>query len=256
MKKRTLTLFRRGVLAVIPIEGVISVKQVDPYLELIERAEKTRKIRGVLIKLSSQGGSITGTELLYMALMRLKEKKPLFVWTTMAASGGYYAACAAHRILAPSTAIIGSIGVISIKPVVSGLLTKIGLKMEVLKEGEYKDESFFFKNTSKEGREKAQAINREVYEDFVSVVASGRGFDDETAHSVATGEIFTAKTGLSLGLVDGLGDFREALEELAEEAGVSPERVVYLSPRRSLLSGILGRNLAGGARGILERLLG
>jgi protease-4 len=125
MKKRRRTLFRRGVIAVIPIEGVISVKQADPYIELIERAEKTRKIKGVLVKLSSQGGSITGTELLYLALMRLKEKKPLFVWTTMAASGGYYAACAAHKILAPSTAIIGSIGVISIKPVVSGLLTKI-----------------------------------------------------------------------------------------------------------------------------------
>lgn len=256
MKIRTRTLFKRGVLAVIPIEGVISVKQVDPYLELIERAEKTRKIRGVLIKLSSQGGSITGTELLYMALMRLKEKKPLFVWTTMAASGGYYAACAAHKILAPSTAIIGSIGVISIKPVVTGLMTKIGLKMEVLKEGEYKDESFFFKNTSKEGREKAQAINREVYEDFVSVVASGRGLDDETAHSVATGEIFTAKTGLSLGLVDGLGDLRDALEELSVETDVPPERVIYLRPRRSLLSGIFGRNLAGSARGVLEELFG
>jgi len=256
MKKQKRTLFRRGVLAVIPIEGVISVKQVDPYLELIERAEKTRKIRGVLIKLSSQGGSITGTELLYMALMRLREKKPLFVWTTMAASGGYYAACAAHKILAPSTAIIGSIGVISIKPVVTGLLSKIGLKMEVLKEGEHKDESFFFKNTSKEGREKAQAINREVYEDFVSVVASGRGFDDETAHSVATGEIFTAKTGLSLGLVDGLGDLRDALEELSAETGVPQERVVYLRPKRSLLSGVFGRNLAGGARGVLEEFFG
>jgi protease-4 len=256
MKKRTRTLFRRGVLAVIPIEGVISVKQVDPYLELIERAEKTRKIRGVMIKLSSQGGSITGTELLYLALMRLKEEKPLFVWTTMAASGGYYAACAAHRILAPSSAIIGSIGVISIKPVVTGLLSKIGLKMEVLKEGEYKDESFFFKNTTKEGREKAQAINREVYEDFIGVVARGRGFDDDTARSVATGEIFTAKTGLDLGLVDGLGDFRDALDALGEETGVSPERVVYLKPRRSLLSGIFGRGLAGSARGVLEEFLG
>ncbi|MBN1881248.1 MAG: signal peptide peptidase SppA [Deltaproteobacteria bacterium] len=256
MKKRTRTLFRRGVIAVIPIEGVISVKQVDPYLDLIERAEKTRKIRGVLIKLSSQGGSITGTELLYMAMMRLKEKKPLFVWTTMAASGGYYAACAADKILAPSTAIIGSIGVISIKPVISGLLSKIGLKMEVLKEGEYKDESFFFKNTTKEGRERAQAINKEVYEDFVSVVALGRGLDDETAHSVATGEIFTAKRGLSLGLVDGLGDFRDALEELAREVGVPEERVVYLKPRRSLLSGIFDRSLARGARGILEEFFG
>jgi len=256
MKKRTRTLFRRGVLAVIPIEGVISVKQVGPYLELIERAEKTRKIRGVMINLSSQGGSITGTELLYMALMRLKEKKPLFVWTTMAASGGYYAACAAHKILAPSTAIIGSIGVISIKPVITGLMTKIGLKMEVLKEGEYKDESFFFKNTSKEGRERAQAINREVYEDFVSVVASSRGLDDETAYSVATGEIFTAKTGLTLGLVDGLGDLRDALEELSVETGVPSERVVYLRPRRSLLSGIFGRSLAGSVRGVVEELFG
>jgi protease-4 len=128
--------------------------------------------------------------------------------------------------------------------------------MEVLKEGDLKDESFFFKNTSKEGREKAQAINREVYEDFVSVVARGRGFDDETARSVSTGEIFTAKRGLDLGLVDGLGDLRDALDELSEETGVPPERVVYLRPRRPFLSGIFGRSVFGGARRMLEELIG
>jgi protease-4 len=247
-------LFRRGMLAVIPFAGIISMRSVEPYIELIERAEKAKKIKGVLIKLSCQGGSVTATEVLYRALMRLREKKPLYVWTTLAASGGYYVAAACHKIMAPSSAIIGSIGVIAIKPVVSGVMKKVGMKVEVMKEGRLKDESLFFRESTAEGKKKMGAINREIYSDFIDVIAAGRELQKKEVQKIATGEIFTARRGVELGLVDFLGDFREATELLAKEVGVHPERVITLRPRKPFLASLMERGMLSGLQRVFDEL--
>ena len=233
--------FRRDVIAVISFSGVLSMRTVEPLVEIIEAAEKTKRIKAVLLKLSSQGGSVTATEVLAMAMGRLKQEKPLYVWTTMAASGGYYAACSADRIMAPPSAVIGSIGVIFFKPDISGLMGRLGVKVEVLKEGEYKDDTLFFKRTTPAGKKKIQAINREVYDDFVRVVAEGRGLSQAAVRKIATGEIFTARRGKELGLIDELGDFRSAAEAIAKEVGISPERVVYMRPKRPFFYSLLER---------------
>jgi len=245
---------KRGVIAVIPFSGTLSMRSVEPYIDIIERVEKMRKVKGVILKLSSQGGGITATEVLYMALLRLKEKKRLFVWTTMAASGGYYAASAAEKIFAPPSAIIGSIGVISLKPVISGVMKKLGLKVEVIKEGKLKDESLFFKESTEEGKKRIKAINREIYDDFIEVVSKGRGLDKNGVKKAATGEIFTAKRGLELGLVDSLCDFRGAKEALAKEVGVHPEKVIYMRPKKPLLSSLVERGVTFGLLNFFEDL--
>lgn len=239
-------------MAVIPIHGVISMKMVEPYLDIIEKAEKAKKIKGVILKLSSQGGSITATEVLYMALMRLKEVKPLYVWTTLAASGGYYAACASEKIIAPKTAFVGSIGVISIKPVIRDALKMVGITVEVTKEGRLKDESYFFDESSPEGKEKSAAINREIYDDFIDVVKEHRGLDDEEIETVATGEIFTARRGVDLGLVDEISDFRGGIEALGEKVGVDPKKYVVLKIKKPFLSSILDRGVRAGFSAIME----
>jgi len=245
---------RRGMIAVIPISGVLSMRSVEPIIELIERVERMKKVRGVLVRLSSQGGSITATEVLYQALVRLREKKRLFVWTVLAASGGYYAACAGEKIYAPGSAIIGSIGVISIKPVVSGVMKKLGLKVEVTKEGRLKDDSLFFKESTAEGKKKMQAINRAVYEDFVGLVAKERKLDIKKVREIATGEILLAKRGKDLGLVDDICDLRAAREALAREVGVDPERVIFIKPKKPLLASIVERGLLSGFRGFFEEI--
>ncbi len=157
-----------------------------------------------------------------MALARLKEKKPLFVWTTMAASGGYYAAAMADKIMAVPSALIGSIGVIFIKPDISALMSRLGVKLEVLKEGSLKDDTLFSRKMTPAGRSKIEAINREVYDDFVKAVAGGRKLDEKAVRKIATGEVFTARRAKELGLVDELCDLRAATEALAKEAGVKP----------------------------------
>ncbi len=248
--------FRRGVIAVIPFSGVLSMKTVAPVLELIEYAEKARRIKGVLLNLSSQGGSVTATEVLVMALGRLKDRKPLFVWTTMAASGGYYAAAAADRIMAPPSAVIGSIGVIFLKPDISALMSRLGVKVEVLKEGALKDDTLFTRKMTPAGRKKIEAINREVYDDFVGAVARGRKLDEKAVRKIATGEIFTARRGKELGLVDELGDLRAATEALAKEVGIKPHRVIQMRTRRPLLYSFLDRGVRAATAEILEELFG
>jgi protease IV len=247
---------RRGVIAVIPFSGVLTMRSVAPVVELIEYAEKARRIKGVLLNLSSQGGSVTATEVLVMALARLKEKKPLFVWTTMAASGGYYAAAIADRIVAVPSAVIGSIGVIFLKPDISGVMNRLGIKVEVLKEGALKDDTLPTKKMSPTGRSKIEAINREVYNDFVSVVAKGRKLPEKAVRKVATGEIFTARRGKQLGLVDELGDLRSAIDALAKEVGVKPHRVIQMRVRRPWLYSFFDRGVRAAAVEVLGELFG
>ena len=231
------------------------MKMVEPYLEIIEQAEKSKKIKGVLLNLSSQGGSVTATEVLYMALKRLSEKKPLYAWTTLAASGGYYAASAAEKIMAPPSAMVGSIGVIYIKPDISGAMKKVGLKVEIGKEGKYKDDGLFFTGSSTGSKKRMAIINREVYEGFVDVVKSERGLDQKGAEKIATGEIFPANQGMALGLVDELTDLREAKEQIAKITNVLPERVVTLKPRRPLLSSLFERGISRGVMSAIRDII-
>ncbi len=247
---------RRGVIAVIPFSGVLTMKSVASVVELIEYAEKARRIRGVLLNLSSQGGSVTATEVLVMALRRLKEQKPLFVWTTMAASGGYYAAAVADRIVAVPSAVIGSIGVIFLKPDISGVMNRIGIKVEVLKEGALKDDTLPTKKMTPAGRKKIEAINREVYNDFVSAVAQGRKLPEKAVRKIATGEIFTARRGKELGLVDELGDLRAATDALAKEVGVKPHRVIQMRVRRPWLYSLFDRGVRAAAADVMGELFG
>jgi protease-4 len=248
--------FRRGVIAVISYSGVLSMRTVEPLVDLIEAAERARRVKGVLLRLTSQGGSVTASEVLALAVGRLKEKKPVFVWTTMAASGGYYAACSADRIIAPPSAIIGSIGVIFFTPDISGLMGRLGVKVEVLKEGEFKDDTLFFKRTTPAGKKKIEAVNREVYDDFVGVVAKGRKLSEPAVRKIATGEIFTARRAMKLGLVDELGDFRLAVESLAKEVGVLPERVVHLRPKKPFLYSVFDRWVRATVAEVMGELFG
>jgi protease-4 len=247
---------RRGVIAVIPFSGVLSMKSVAPVIELIEFAEKAPRIRGVLLNLSSQGGSVTATEVLVMALGRLKEKKPLFVWTTMAASGGYYAAAAADRIMAVPSAVIGSIGVIFLKPDISALMNRLGVKVEVLKEGALKDDTLFTRKMTPAGRKKIEAINREVYDDFVGAVARGRKLPEKAVRRIATGEVFTARRAKELGLVDELCDLRAATELLAKEVGVKPQRVIQMRTRRPFLYSFLDRGVRTAVSEVINEISG
>ncbi|GAB4418959.1 MAG: hypothetical protein OHK0032_14910 [Thermodesulfovibrionales bacterium] len=231
-----------GRLAVVPFTGAVFSRTVEPYLRLLRAIEYSRYIRGVLFQIESPGGSASSSEMLYHSLKSLNSKKPVYCYALMAASGGFMAACGARRISAPSTALMGSIGVLSVKPVLRDFMDRFGIRLEVMKKGINKDMTLFHRESTEEEKKKMDALHEDIYQRFIEIVAEGRRLSRERVSEIATGELFTAKRSLELGLIDEISDYESFLDKLAAEAGVKKERAILLRPRRPFLYRIMGES--------------
>ena len=234
---------RRSGVAVVEIHGVIGNHvRVPAYSRIFESVAKNKKLRAILLDIDSPGGSATGSEVLYRGIQRVAEEKPVYAYVSgLGASGGYYLACAANRVYALPTALIGSIGVIYLRPVLEQLLSKVGVEFSVFKSGEFKDMTGFWRSPTDSESEKFQELINEIFDNFVNVVATGRSLEEEKVREIATGEVLTAQRGLGLGLVDQIGDFTDALNAVAE-AGDAKPAPKWLRPTRSLGQRIFGRS--------------
>lgn len=154
----------------------------------------------------------------------------------VAASGGYYVASACDTIVAHPSTLTGSIGVISVFPDVEGLMNKVGVKTTVVKSGQMKDAGSPFRGMTEEEKQLFQKIIDEHYEKFLKVVAARKGKWPFTGRTkkLADGRVYTADQALELGLVDKVGYFQTALEEVLSRAGLKEARVVAFSyyPKR------------------------
>lgn len=237
--------FRRrmpgGKIAVVPFSGAIMMRSAETYINIIKILERSKKIKGVMLRMDSHGGGAAASELFYNALRRLSKAKPLYCYTIFAASGGYMASCAANKIFAPSTGVIGSIGVISLKPVLRDIMSRIGVELEITKKGAHKDMSLFHRGSTEEEKAKMDALHEDIYQRFIEIVSEGRNMDKDKVLALATGELFSAKKGLELGLIDRICDFEDALDMMSGETKVSKERVVWIKPRKPLLSRFMGQ---------------
>lgn len=224
-----------GRLVVVPYSGAIIKKSVDDYLRLLRALEISKSVKGVMLEIDSPGGSATVSEMLFDRLKRLDDKKPLYCYALMAASGGYMSAIAARKIFAPATGMIGSIGVISIKPVIGELMQRFGVKLEVMKKGSMKDMTLFHRESTEEEKKSWDALHTAIYERFIEMVAEKRKMDADKVRTLATGELFSAARAKELGLIDEVADFETALEALSAETGVKRQRTVTMRPRRPFL---------------------
>jgi protease-4 len=213
-----------GAIARVTITGLIRSDQ--SRVEALERLGRSRA-PAVIVHINSPGGTTAGSEQLYDALMRLKERKPLVVVVDgLAASGGYITALAADRIIALETSLIGSIGVLFQYPNVTELLKTVGIKMEEIKSSPLKAAPNGFEPTSPEARAAIEAIVADSYAWFRNLVRTRRQLDDANLERVADGRVFTGRQGLSLKLVDELGDERAAVAWLAKEKSIDPKTPV------------------------------
>ncbi len=250
---------RSGV-AVMEITGVIGGgARVPAYSRILEALRRDRRYRAVLVEIDSPGGTAAGSEALYHSLSRVAREKPVVAYIRgTGASGAYYISCAAHKIVALPSAMVGSIGVIYLRPVLEQLFQKLGVSFSVYKSGLFKDMSGFWRSpTDEEGAKFAQLID-EVYGNFVQAVASGRRMEEEKVREYATGEVFTGRGAKERGLVDELGDFDTALD-MATELGRTRRRPIWIRPRRPLLERLVGRvggpGVTEGVSWELERVL-
>jgi protease-4 len=215
----------------------ITPTSIAPYVRLVERAQRWNKIKALILRIDSPGGDGAASEQFFQAVRSADEVKPVYCYVdSLAASGGYYVACAGRKVYAPPNAMIGSIGVIWSKAVLAELLGKLGVSLQVLTKGEHKDMFSVHRPISDEEKVAVGSMMQDVYQQFIARVAERRGKSVEETARLATGEVFSSSKSLSLGLIDGLRSYREALEELAKSVGVSPRRVIQLMPRRPLLA--------------------
>ena len=233
---------RRPGVAVVEIHGVIGNQvKIPAYSRIFESVARNKRFRAMLLDIDSPGGSATGSEVLYRSIQRVAEEKPVYAYVSgMGASGGYYLACAANKIYTLPTALVGSIGVIYLRPVLEQLLAKVGVEFSVFKSGEFKDMTGFWRSPTDEESEKFQGLIGEMYDTFVSVVAQGRSLEDSQVRELATGELYTARRGHEMGLVDELGDFDLALN-LAAELGNVRAKPRWIRPKRSMSERLTGR---------------
>lgn len=245
----------REILAQVQFRGTIRERSVEPYVRLLKALRNKRRVKGVLLDISSGGGEAVASMDLYLAVKRLDQVKPVFASIgSIGASGAYMAALGARRVFAYPESEVGSIGVVYGHVAVRELLRRLGVSVELLHEGVHKDAYQGYRPLTDEERAKLQAVARGSYEEFIGLVARERKRPVEEVRALATGEFWTGRRALELGLVDGLGDREAVTEELARLTGVPPRKMVRVSPPRPLLDRILtgGSNDVG--RGLLGRL--
>ncbi len=225
-------------IARIRIEGTIT--DDSELRERIERIAESTSVKGVIVSISSPGGTTTGGEAIFEALRKLAAKKPLVAEVgTLAASAGYMIATSSDHIVARQSSIVGSIGVLVQFPDVTELMEKIGVRVEGVKSSPLKAEPSPFTPTTEEEREVLRALVMDSYDWFVGLVTDRRPLTRQQVLAVADGRIFTGRQALDLGLVDRLGGQEEAVEWLASQ-GVDADLAVVEWKARSSGTGLLG----------------
>lgn len=206
----------------IRIEGPIldSKSAVDE----IKEYTKDSSIKAIILRIDSPGGAVAPSQEIYSEVKKAVAKKKVVVsMGSIAASGGYYIASPATRIVANPGTLTGSIGVIMEIPNIEGLLNKIGIKTEVIKSGKNKDIGSMFRGMKKEERELLQGLMDNVHEQFIRAVAEGRKKKVEDVRKIADGRVFTGEQALSYGLVDELGTLEDTIKVAAKLAGITEE---------------------------------
>ena len=206
-------------IARVTIKGLIRDDQ--ERVQQLDRLARSSTARAVVVHVDSPGGTTAGSEQLYDALMRLKDKKPLVIVVDgLAASGGYITALAGDHIVAKQTSLVGSIGVLFQYPNVVDLLDKIGVKVESIKSSPLKAAPNGYEPTSPEARAAIESIIKDSYAWFRGLVQDRRHLNDDELQAVADGRVFTGHQGIGLRLVDEIGDERAGIAWLASAKSV------------------------------------
>jgi protease-4 len=228
-------------IAVVQVRGAIGgAARTDDLIRTIGQARRNSRIRAVLIEIDSPGGTAIASEQLYMAVRRLAASKPVVAWIKgVGASGAYFLACGATRVLAFPSALVGSIGVISVRPVVVDALRRIGARMVVTKTGPFKDTGAPWRDPTPEDEEHERELVDAIFRRFTGAVRAARGFDDDALVRVTTGDVWLGTRAIELGLIDGLADDEDTALEIAQDLAALPHHLtVRLGGRRSLLQRI------------------
>ncbi|HEY7434804.1 MAG TPA: signal peptide peptidase SppA [Methylomirabilota bacterium] len=203
--------------------------------EELRKAEDDERVKALIVRINSPGGTITASDILYHELLAFKTRKKVPVIAAImdvGASGGYYAALAADTIVVNPTTITGSIGVVMVTVNAQGLLEKIGVTPLAIKSGPMKDAGSPFRSLTDAERAVFQGIIDDMYGRFVGLIARSRKMPEDRVRAFADGRVYTADEALKLGLVDRIAYLEDVVALAKERAGLAEAKVImYHRPK-------------------------
>lgn len=193
----------------------------DDIVKQIEKAQNDPSIKGILLNVNSPGGSVPPSIEIAYAIKELKQHKPVIAYASgIMASGSYYSAIYANKIIANPGAIVGSIGVIMESANIKELMDKIGIKPQIVKQGTYKEAGTPIREWTQQERAELETLTHDTYMLFVQDVASARGLDVNNSAHYADAHIFSPVRAKTAGLIDEIGTMSTAKAQLALLANV------------------------------------
>lgn len=224
-----------GAGAVVTGEGQVGrgpVMASSAVADAFEKASENPDVRAIVFRIDSPGGSPLASDLIWRAIRKARNQgKPVVAsLSDVAASGGYYVAAAADKIVAQPATLTGSIGVFVIRPMVAGALEKLGIGFASLTRGRHADLLLSTEPLSEGTRARMREEVRGIYQQFVERVAEGRGLDPEVVNEVGRGRVWTGEQAKERGLVDALGGLRDAVVVAKQLVQLEPDADVVLLP--------------------------
>ena len=196
----------------------------DTVSEALSDVQDEDDIKAIILRVDSPGGSALASDLIWRATQSARKRKPLVVsMSDVAASGGYYIAAGADRILAEPGTMTGSIGVVSMRPYIRNLLRKLGINSETITRGKFADMNDLTSPLDPERRRRLVQEMEHVYGVFVDRVADGRKLSSERVNEIGRGRVWTGAQAKEIGLVDQLGGFHDAEAAAKQLAGIGAD---------------------------------
>jgi protease IV len=245
------------------VEIVGEIRDSKQVLKTLRDFAEDDHVKAVVIRIDSPGGAVGPSQEIYDAIRKLSgKKKTVASMGSIAASGGFYIACAAEKVYANPGTLTGSIGVIFAIPNVRGLMKWAGVEMNTITAGKMKDSGSPYREMTPDERAYFEGVLHDVHEQFIEAVAAGRKMKVDDLRPSADGRVFTGRQAKELKLVDELGGFEDAAAAAAKMAGIKddPPELEYPKKDKKLLEELLGedaRSMVGGATSsVLEGLTG
>ncbi|MCF6150085.1 MAG: signal peptide peptidase SppA [Candidatus Kuenenia sp.] len=243
LREKTVSGRGKDKILIVDISGIISdekktgfpaltggVDMVARIKEELIHAKGDKDVKAVLLRINSPGGAVTASDMIYHEIMQFKKETNKIVVACimdLGASGGYYVAASADKIIAHPTTVTGSIGVIMLNLSVEGLLQKVGITDTSIKTGEHKDMGSPLKMMTEEERKIFLEILNAMYERFLFVIEENRdGLSAEKIRALADGRIYSAQQALENGLIDRIGYLDDAISIAKKESGLEEARVI------------------------------
>lgn len=207
----------------------VSANNADGVVKKLVALSHDPLVKAVILRINSPGGTVAATQEIYNQIKELKKqhKKVVVSIGDICASGGYYLACNADKIVADEGSLVGSIGVIMHLPEISNLLEKVGVNLRVIKSGNHKDIGSMSRPMSEEERMLLQGVIDDAYQQFYQAVRMGRqNMPESRLKELADGRIFTGNQAKKAGLIDEIGDYQQAIKITAQLAGIKGEPTI------------------------------